>query len=255
MPNLSGLTAQNAQRWRVAKTTRDFSGVAKRLVAAKDRYQAITRMTGVPWFVIAVIHQREASQSWSKSLAQGDPWDRVSTHVPKGRGPFDSWEVAAVDALTNCPPYAARNKDWSSGGTLTLLEKYNGLGYFNRGLPSPYIWSGTDQYVKGKYVADGVFDPNVIDVQLGCAGLIMAMRALDPSIRFADEAVQPDVEPVPLPKPRPDAIGKKHIASASTIMAAIIAALKSNSLGIAIGIVAIGIIAAVAVHFLWPKKG
>ena len=82
-----------------------------------------------------------------QSLAQGDPWNRVSVHVPAGRGPFKSWEDAAVDALVNCSPYAARNKDWSIGGTLTMLEQYNGLGYAARGRPSPYVWSGTDQYL------------------------------------------------------------------------------------------------------------
>jgi lysozyme family protein len=104
----------------------------------------------VPWFVIAVIHERECSQSWSRSIAQGDPWDKKSTHVPAGRGPFKSWENAAVDALVNCAPYAARNKDWSIGGILTLLEQYNGLGYASKGLPSPYVWSGTDIYVAGQ---------------------------------------------------------------------------------------------------------
>lgn len=120
----------------------------------------------------------------SRSPAQGDPWNTKSTHVPKGRGPFASFEAAAVDALTNCAPYAARNTDWSVGGLLTMLEQYNGLGYFNRGIPSPYIWSGTDQYTKGKYVADGKFDPNVVDKQLGCAGLILAMMEIDASIKF-----------------------------------------------------------------------
>ncbi len=139
----------------------------------------------MPWFFIAVAHQRESSQDWSRSLAQGDPWNKKSTHVPKARGPFASFEEAAVDALTNCAPYAARNKDWSIGGLLTMLEQYNGLGYFNRGLPSPYVWSGTDQYIKGKYIADGKFDPNVVDKQLGCAGLILAMTQIDPSIEFA----------------------------------------------------------------------
>ncbi len=81
----------------------------------------------------------------------------------EGRGPFASFEDAAVDALKNCSPYAAKNTDWSVGGLLTMLEQYNGLGYFNKVLPSPYIWSGTDQYVS-KYVADGVFDPNVVDI-------------------------------------------------------------------------------------------
>jgi lysozyme family protein len=69
----------------------------------KARYVAVSDKTGVPWFVIAVIHEREASQSWRANLAQGDPWNRVSVHVPKGRGPFKSWEdaIVAADSLVN----------------------------------------------------------------------------------------------------------------------------------------------------------
>ena len=118
-------------------------------------------------------------------------WNRVSVHVPAGRGPFGSWEDAAIDALVNCAPHAARNKDWSIGGTLAMLEQYNGLGYAARGRPSPYIWSGTDQYVSGKYVRDGVYDPNAVDSQLGCAGLLMAMMALDPAITFPETPASP----------------------------------------------------------------
>lgn len=191
MVDTAPLRAANVARWGKAKLTRgpEFVPVAKRLVAAKARYQAVEARTGVPWVFIAVTHERESSQNWNKSLAQGDPWNRVSTHVPAGRGPFQSWEDAAYDALVNCGPYAARNKDWSIGGLLTKLEEYNGLGYYRRGIPSPYIWSGTDQYRSGKYVADGVFDPNVVDRQLGCAGLILEMMQLDPSIKFADGPV------------------------------------------------------------------
>ena len=69
-------------------------------------------------------------------------------------------------------------------GTLTMLERYNGLGYASRGAPSPYIWSGTDQYKAGKYVRDGVYDPNHVDTQPGCAALIKEMQRLDPSIKF-----------------------------------------------------------------------
>jgi lysozyme family protein len=147
--------------------------------------------------MIAVIHERECSQDWTGSLAQGDPWNRVSVHVPAGRGPFRSWEEAAIDALVNCAPYAARNKDWSIGRTLAMLEQYNGLGYAARGRPSPYIWSGTDQYRSGKYVRDGVYDPNVSDSQPGCAGLLMAMMALDPTITFTGATITP----IPAEKP------------------------------------------------------
>jgi lysozyme family protein len=185
MPNIPNLIAANARRWAAACSTRDASTVAHRLLAAKARYQTVAVKTGVPWFIIAVIHEREASQDWDGSLAQGDPWNRVSVHVPAGRGPFQSWEEAAVDALVNCAPHVARWNDWSAGGALTLLEQYNGLGYASRGVPSPYVWSGTDQYRSGKYVRDGVYDPTVVDRQLGCAGLLKAMMAFDPNITFA----------------------------------------------------------------------
>ncbi len=193
MTDTDALIARNAQRWKSAKITRgqEFAAVAKRLVAAKARYQAVSQKTGVPWFIIAVIHEREASQNWNTQLGQGDPLHSVSRHVPAGRGPFDTWEDGAFDALVNCPPFASRWTDWSPGGALTLLEKYNGLGYANKGIPSPYVWSGTDQYQRGKYVADGVFDPDAVDRQLGCAGLILAMKQIDPSIVMGDVAVGP----------------------------------------------------------------
>ena len=181
MTDLAVLSARNAERWRAAKITRgpEFQQVATRLLSGRKIYEAISSKTGVPWRVIAVIHEREAGKdlTFSKNIAQGDPWNRKSTHVPAGRGPFNSFEEAAYDALVRCAPYAASNKDWSIGGTLTLLERYNGLGYANKGLPSPYVWSGTNQYEKGKYIADGVFDPNAVDQQLGCAGLLLAMGA------------------------------------------------------------------------------
>ena len=118
MTDLVALGQANARRWENAKLTRNFASVAKHLVEplAKGRYQTVEAKTGVPWFVIAVIHERESSQDWTGSLAQGDPWNRASVHVPAGRGPFKSWEEAAIDAVVNCPPFAARNKDWSIGG-------------------------------------------------------------------------------------------------------------------------------------------
>lgn len=203
MANLALLQQVNGQRW--SKMTintnlvTQIDNVARRLTApaAMARYEAVNRKTGVPAKIIAVIHERESSQSWKGSLAQGDPWDRVSTHVPSGRGPFDSWEDAAVDALINCPPYASRWKDWSPGGSLTLLEQYNGLGYSNKGRPSPYVWASTNQYASGKYTSDGVYDPNAVDRQLGCAALLKQMNA------FAVAPTPPaDLTPNPVTAPK-----------------------------------------------------
>jgi lysozyme family protein len=213
--NVTALVAANATRWSRAQITRGtFAAVAHRLVKEKTSYQRVEAATGVPWFIVAVIHEREASQNWSRSIAQGDFWNVKSTHVPKDRGPFASWYDAAIDALVNCAPKAATWKDWSPGGALTLLEQYNGLGYAYKGLPSPYIWSGTDQYVKGKYVADRVFDPNKVDEQLGCAGLLLAMAHEDPTITFGDAAhkdthVATEHPTAPCPAPKP-VLAPKH---------------------------------------------
>src|SRR4029077_2040282 len=99
MTDIAALKAANARRWAKAKLTRNFSVAARHLVSpdAKSRYQAVAAQTEVPWPVIAVIHERECSQDWTGSLAQGDPWDRISVHVPAGRGPFKSWEEAAIE--------------------------------------------------------------------------------------------------------------------------------------------------------------
>lgn len=49
------------------------------------------------------------------------------------------------------------------------------MGYANKGLPSPYVWAGTSNYEKGKYVADGKFDPNYVDQQLGVAVMLRTL--------------------------------------------------------------------------------
>jgi lysozyme family protein len=202
MTDIPSLIARNGARWNAMHIKADrlpaFEATGKRLCAAKARYVAIANKTGVPWFIVAVIHEREAGgpPHWDTQLGQGDPLARKSTHDPKGRGPWrpqrgdtdtiNAFYRCAIDALTKCAPHAARWTDWSAGGALTLLEEYNGLGYAARGVPSAYVWSGSDQYVSGKFIADHVYRKNAKDVQEGCAPLIACMTAIDPSVQFAE---------------------------------------------------------------------
>ena len=220
MSVVSELVVKNQARWEAMHIKADriagFDATAKRLCASKVRYQIISVTTSVPWFVIAVIHEREASGNFNCQLGQGDPLDEVSRHDPTGRGPFlnhstdppghDAFYRGAVDALENCAPKAALWKDWTAGGTCTVLEEYNGLGYAQRGVPSAYVWSGSDQYVSGKYVADHVYRASAVDVQEGCAPLISRMMAVDVTISFAPSANAPaaGIMKVPvLPSPIP----------------------------------------------------
>lgn len=210
MTNIVALKAANAHRWANmhmrANRVAAFHATAVRLSApdTKARYQGVTdhlvamKYQPVPWWFIAVVSEREygGPPRWDRQLGQGDRLDAVSVHDPKGRGPFlshpgdvtpgnDAWTRCCLDALINCGPYAAKWDDWSAGGALTLWEEYNGLGYAARGVPSAYVWSGTDQYVSGKYIADHVYNASAMDVQEGCAPILSMMMALDPSIKCA----------------------------------------------------------------------
>ena len=57
---------------------------------------------------------------------------------------------------------------------LYQLEGYNGWGYRDVKPPisTPYLWSFSNHYAKGKYVADGVWDGNAVSRQCGAAVML-----------------------------------------------------------------------------------
>ena len=175
--------AKQWDRMKVKPAVRgDLNDFVKRALAGKDRYLAVEGKTGVPWWMIAIIAERESGQNWSRSLAQGDRWDRVSRHVPKGRGPFKSWEAAAVDALHI--DHLDDVQDWRLEKTLYYWERYNGWGYhLYHGIPSPYLWGGTSIQKCGKYRDDGKWDPKQWDTQLGAAAMLRALMDADSTIQ------------------------------------------------------------------------
>jgi lysozyme family protein len=164
----------NRQRWDSAQLLKSMLPYANRaaavILAHRARYENIGMQTGVPWYIIGVKHLREANNDFRGVLHNGEKivgTGRKTRLVPAGKGPFSTWEEAALDAIRLMG--LDRVKDWSIERALYECERFNGFGYFHKGLPSPYVWSGTTVYVRGKYVRDGVFDPNAVDQQLGCA--------------------------------------------------------------------------------------
>ena len=147
-----------------------------RIEENKERYQTIEKVTNVPWDLVASLHCRESSLNFTRYLGNGDPLAQVTTHVPVGRGPFPSWELGAADALH------LRNLtglvDWTLPLILKRAEAWNGLGYqkYHPDVPTPYLWSFTSIYSKGKYAADGKFDPNLEDAQPGIAAILKELR-------------------------------------------------------------------------------
>jgi lysozyme family protein len=149
----------------------------KKLLAKRSSYDKVSAVTKVPWYVIAVIHELESGSDFSTHLHNGDPLSARTRQVPKGRPvaghpPF-TWTESAIDALGY--DGAAGIKDWNIVATLKFLEQYNGLGYRNHGIYSPYLWSCTNHYTKGKYVADGVWNSEAVSNQIGCAALMKGL--------------------------------------------------------------------------------
>jgi lysozyme family protein len=146
----------------------------------KDRYDEVGAPLNVPWYFIGILHGMECGFNFGSHLHNGDPLSARTTHVPasrpaNGNPPF-TWRDSATDALTLKGYH--RVNDWSIPHVLYLLERYNGFGYRRLGVPTPYLWSFSNMYVKGKYVADHKYDANAVSAQCGAALMVKALRAL-----------------------------------------------------------------------------
>ncbi len=142
---------------------------------SRDRYEAAGACVGVPWFFIAVTHALESSFNFRAHLHNGDfPLSSRTRQVPAGRPlkwlPPSDWESSAVDAL-RLMGFAGQG-DWSLERTLYRLEAYNGFGYRRIGVPTPYLWSFSQHYDRGKFVADGKFSRTARSQQCGAAVML-----------------------------------------------------------------------------------
>lgn len=158
---------------------------AQRILSGMARYKAVERTTGVPWWFIGLCHLREGNLSFETYLGNGQSIRRKTTIVPKGRGPFASFEAGAIDALTKMNFIGKPAAWWSLERIMYSLEGFNGYGYRSHGVNSPYLWAGTNRYSRGKYVRDGVFDSNVVDSQLGSMAVLARMCLLNAEVNEA----------------------------------------------------------------------
>lgn len=164
----------------IAKLDRIIEGIVRN----KDRYVAIQDMRagGMPWHLVAGIHERESSRNFTRHLHEGSPLINRTYYIPRGRLPAPkkppfTWEESSEDAL-----YVLKREDkvdWNdTGKALDAIEAYNGWGYrdYHPDVKSPYLWSGSVRYSRGKYIADGRFDKLAVDKQPGIAAIWARME-------------------------------------------------------------------------------
>ena len=149
-----------------------------RLVKFKPTYQQLGAEMGIPWALIGVIHGMECGFNFNTHLHNGDPLAARTVRVPKGhpqagQAPF-TWLESARDALVL--EKLDRVNDWNIPRMLYMLEAYNGFGYRSRRVPTPYLWSFSNIYRNGKFVADGVFAAQAVSKQCGAAVMLRLLQ-------------------------------------------------------------------------------
>ncbi|MBK7326986.1 MAG: peptidoglycan-binding protein [Propionivibrio sp.] len=111
----------------------------KRLTQGQPIYQQVGAELNIPWVFIGITHGMECGFNFKGHLHNGDPLTARTVQVPKGRpatgNPPFTWSQSARDALI----YKGYHQvtDWSVPHMLHLFERYNGMGYRRRGVPTP----------------------------------------------------------------------------------------------------------------------
>lgn len=155
---------------------------AAKAIKYKKRYVEVANEIGCPWEFIAAIHMRESNAHFGGVLHNGERiigTGKKTRLVPRGKGPFDTWQEAAVHALKMKKLHLI--KEWSDGRVCYELERYNGWGYQgrNKSKRSPYLWAGSNLQKAGKYIADGKYSSKAWDKQLGAIPVLKKIRQLD----------------------------------------------------------------------------
>ena len=176
----------------------DVEAIVTKIEKNKSRYAAVGG-TKIPWYFIGVIHNMECSLNFSQHLHNGDPLTKRTVRVPAGRpltgSPPFTWEESAKDALGLKKLFDWT--DWTIPGILFKLEQYNGFSYRMKHphVKSPYLWSFSNQYTRGKFVADHVFSETAVSKQCGAAALLRRL-AEKQAIKF-DKAGDPTLGNTP----------------------------------------------------------
>lgn len=203
--------AEYDERWRamaiIPAKLPAVDAAIDRVLKYRHNYEQVSKLTGVPWYVIAAIDEMESGGACKGHLHNGDPLTARTVHVPANRPAGDppfTWQQSALDALQH--DGLAAWSDWSVPGISWCLEKFNGFGYRSslpgRPIPSPYLYSfatlpGWDG--RGKYVADGVFSPSAVSAQVGA--LVLLRRMADRKIISLPSGAVTVVPGGPAPSP------------------------------------------------------
>lgn len=175
------------------------------------RYRVVVRRSGFLFekpdhaeafaWIIGFLHFKEATCDFSAILHNGQrgligpdaiKHNRKSTIVPKGVGPFLTWEDSAVDALKEARRWRQiKDAIKDVGELLGICERYNGAAYLSKTSPagaenSPYLWARSninDDF--GKFPRDHYFDPKTPTNKTTGLAVLLKEAVRQGKIKFA----------------------------------------------------------------------
>lgn len=140
--------------------------VAK-IVANKSRYEIVGKATNNPWYVIGIIHWREAISRFDSSLLDGKKFLEGSNNPTL-------WEDDAIKAFRK---FGISDLNGASlGVVLEGIERFNGTQFRQRGGSTPYLWGRTSGYTRSTYAGDMV---RVEEAMARMPGAVAILRALN----------------------------------------------------------------------------
>lgn len=153
--------------------------IVRRIASREARYRAVTDQFGVPWWWLAAIHELEHSGEFTTSMTVMDPIDvSPGQPIPSADIADSQWDATARSLLRSRGLEFWR--DWSVAGAAYQWERFNGFGYRSHDVPTPYLWSFSNEYTAGKFIRAGVFSPAIVSQQAGA--LVILRRLLDLSV-------------------------------------------------------------------------
>lgn len=153
--------------------------IVRRMASREARYRAVTDALGVPWWFLAAIHELEHSGRFTTSMTVTDPIDvPPGQPIPNATISDAQWDDTARTLLRSrgLPSW----HDWSVPGAAYQWERFSGFGYRSHDVPTPYLWSYSNQYRAGKFIRAGVFSPTTVSQQAGA--LVLLRRLIDLSV-------------------------------------------------------------------------
>lgn len=165
---------------------------ARKINDGMARYKIVANALAVPAVVVGLCHLMESTCDFITHLFNGDPLTARTIHYPPGQPVAEprsgklpyTWEESAIAALIY--DEISRFDMSTTAGMLNFLESYNGRGYRRQSPPikSPYLFSGTQLYTKGKFTEvwdqekkayQAVYFPELVSQQIGCVAVMKTL--------------------------------------------------------------------------------